>query len=138
MQEAKEEIMNKWQSCFKEELNPQDRMKVEPVKLRLKDEEARPTFCTPLYDTPFNLREIYEKEIKISLDAGHIVPCGTEPSEWDSKVFRIPKGDGTSVLSCRTSRGSIITSRGLFRQLKVPVNYYNTSILVLNVLYQWT
>ena len=31
--------MKNWQKCFREELEPQDRMKVEPVKLRLKDEE---------------------------------------------------------------------------------------------------
>ena len=72
--------MKNWESCFKENLEPQDRIKVEPVQLRLKDDNARPTFCTRPYDTPFHLREMYEKEIKRSLDAGHIIPCRTEPS----------------------------------------------------------
>ena len=59
----REDIMNNWQGCFKEELEPQDRMNVEPVKLRLKDEEARPIFCTRPYDSPFHLREMYEREV---------------------------------------------------------------------------
>ena len=36
-------------------------------------------------------------EIKRSLDAGRIAPCGTEPSEWSLKAFPVPKGGGTSV-----------------------------------------
>ena len=58
---------------------------------RLIDDNARPTFCTHPYDTPFHLREMYEKEIKNSLDAG------TEPREWARKTFPVPNGDGTSV-----------------------------------------
>ena len=56
-----------------------------------------PTFCTKPSDTPYHLREMYKSEIKQSLDAGHIAPCGTEPSEWSSKAFPVLKGDGTSV-----------------------------------------
>ena len=63
----REDIMKNWQTCFKE---PHNRMKVEPVKLKSKDEEARPTFCTKPYDTPYHLRKMYEKEIRRSLDAG--------------------------------------------------------------------
>ena len=40
---------------------------------------------------------MYAREIKRSLDAGHVAPCGTEPSGWSSKAFPVPKGDGTSV-----------------------------------------
>ena len=54
-------------------------MKVSPIKLKLKDENVRPSFCARLYNTPFNLRELYEKEIKKNcLDAGQIVPYRTE------------------------------------------------------------
>ena len=93
----REDIMKNWQQYFKEKLGPQDRMKVPPVKLRLKDENARTSFCTRPYDTLFHLKEMYEREIKNSLDAGHIIPCGTEPSEWASKAFPVAFGDGTSV-----------------------------------------
>ena len=40
---------------------------------------------------------MYEKEIKRSLDAGHIAPCGIEPSNWASKAFPVEKGDGLAV-----------------------------------------
>merc|ERR1712215_121852 len=32
----------------------------------------------------------------MGLDAGHIAPCGLEPSQWSSKAFPVVKGDGTS------------------------------------------
>ena len=41
-----------WQACLMENLKPQDRMKVEPIQLRLKDDNARLTFCTCPHDTP--------------------------------------------------------------------------------------
>ena len=36
-------------------------------------------------------------ELNACLEAGQIVPCGTEPSKWSSKAFPVPKGDGKSV-----------------------------------------
>ena len=93
----REDIMKNWQSCFKEALEPQDRMKVEPVKLRSKEGYISPLFCSKPYDTSYHLCKMYENEIKRSPDAGHIAPCGTEPSEWASKAFPVPKGDGTAV-----------------------------------------
>ena len=69
------------------------RMKVKPVKLKLKEGFINPSFCSKPFDTPFHL---YEKEIKRALDAGHIAPCGLEPSDWSSKAFPVVKGDGTS------------------------------------------
>ena len=93
----KEEIIGAWGDCFKEKLGPTDRMKVKPVKLKVKSSEGRPSFCSKPYDTPYHLRDMYEKELQSCLDAGQIVPCGTEPSQWSSKAFPVPKGDGTSV-----------------------------------------
>ena len=43
------------------------------------------------------MREMYEKELQSCLEAGQIVPCGTEPSQWSSKAFPVPKSDGKSV-----------------------------------------
>ena len=85
----REYIVKNCDGCFKEELEPHDRMKVEPLKLRLKEGYISPSFCTKPYDTPYQLREMYKREIKRSLDAGHIAPCGTEPSEGASKAFPV-------------------------------------------------
>ena len=65
--------MGKWSHCFKEELEKSDRMKVEPVSLKLKEGYINPLFCSRPYDTPYHLRTMYEKEIKRALDAGHVV-----------------------------------------------------------------
>ena len=93
----KAEITKEWQDCFKEKLGPQDRMRVPPVKLKMKNSEVKPSFCTRPYDTPYHLRDMYETELNACLEAGQIVPCGTEPSKWSSKAFPVPKGDGKSV-----------------------------------------
>ena len=92
----REEIMGKWEHVFKEELEPTDRMGGKPVKLKMKEGYINPSFCSKPFDTPFRLRTMYEKEIERALDAGHIVPCSLEPSEWSSKAFPVVKGDGTS------------------------------------------
>ena len=89
--------MGKWANCFKEELEKSDRMKVEPVSLKLKEGYINSWFCSRPYDTPYHLRTMYEKEIKRALDAGHIAPCCLEHSNWASEAFLIPKGDGSAV-----------------------------------------
>ena len=72
-------------------------LNVEPVSLKLKDGYINPWFCNRPYDTPYHLRTMCEKEIKRPLDTGHIAPYGLEPSNWASKAFPVPKGDGTAV-----------------------------------------
>ena len=66
----REHIMGKFSHVFKEELEPHDRMKVEPVKLKLKEGYISPSFCSKPFDTPHHMRQMYEKEIKRTLDAG--------------------------------------------------------------------
>ena len=75
---------------------PTDRIWVKPVSLKLKEGYVNPSFFSKPYDMPYHLRTMYEKEIKQSLDAGHIAPCGIEPSNWSSKAFPVPKGDGSA------------------------------------------
>ena len=72
-------------------------MKVEPVSLKLKEGYINPWFCCGPYDTPYHLRTMYEKKIKRALDAGHIAPCGLEPSNWASKAFRVLMGEGSAM-----------------------------------------
>ena len=72
-------------------------MDVPPVKLKIKESSIKPSFCLNPYDTPHHLRALYETELSACLNAGQIIPCGTEPSQWSSKAFPILKGDGKSV-----------------------------------------
>ena len=69
---------------------------MDPVKIKLKKEFISPSFCSKPFDTPHHLRSMYEKELKRALDAGHLAPCGLDPSAWSSKAFPVVKGDGTS------------------------------------------
>ena len=96
--DLKLEIVKSWSDCFKETLGPNDRMSVDPVKLRMKDEsKKKPSFCVRPFDTPYHLRDAYEKELNNCLSAGQLVPCGTETTAWSSKAFPVLKGDGKSV-----------------------------------------
>ena len=73
-------------------------MSVEPVKLRMKEgSKTRPNFCVRPYDTPYHLRDAYEKELNDCLTAGQLVAGGTETTAWSSKAFPVLKGDGKSV-----------------------------------------
>ena len=128
--------MGKWQHVFKEELEPIDRMNVPPVSLKLKEGFINPTFCSKPFDTPFHLRTMYEKEIKRALDAGHIAPCGLEPSEWSSKALPVVKGDGTScriVADFKKLNRYILrpnwpteSSNQLFRHINPHAKYFTT------------
>ena len=92
--ELKARIVNKYRDCFKETLGPKDRMNVPPVKLRIKDPNKTPSFCLRPFDTPYHLRDAYEKELDSCMKAGQLVACGAEPSKWSSKAFPVPKADG--------------------------------------------
>ena len=46
-----------------------DRMNIKPVKIELKP-DAVPCYNANPYDTPFHLREPYEREIKAMVDGG--------------------------------------------------------------------
>ena len=48
----RERIMGDYAHVFKEELEPHDRMKVEPVKLKLREGYITPSFCSKPFDTP--------------------------------------------------------------------------------------
>ena len=64
--------MGDFAHVFKEELEPHDQMNVEPVKLKLREGYITPSFCSKPFDTPHHMRDMYEKELKRALDAGHL------------------------------------------------------------------
>ena len=49
-----------------------------------------PRAHTRPFDTPFHLRESFDRELKEALDAGVLSPC-TEPSEWVHQLFPVAK-----------------------------------------------
>ena len=60
-------IMSKWDDCFKENLGPEDRINVPPVKLKIKETGIKPFFCLKPYNTPHHLREGFERELSACL-----------------------------------------------------------------------
>ena len=65
---------------------------------RLKSEGVvKPSFCTRPYDTPYHLRDAYEKALNDGLEAGQIVAFGTEQSQWASLAFPVSKGNWKKV-----------------------------------------
>ena len=90
--DLKLKIVTDWSDCFKEKLGPKDSMSVEPVKLRMKEgSKKRPNFCVHPYDTPYHLRDAYEKELNDCLTAGQLVACRKETTAWSSKAFQYLK-----------------------------------------------
>ena len=50
--------MGEYAHVFKEELEPHDRMNVEPVKLKLKEGYIASSFCSKPFDTPHHMRSM--------------------------------------------------------------------------------
>ena len=72
-------------------------MKVTPVKWKVKNSGVRPSFCSRPSNTPYHLCDLYEKELNNCTEAGEIVPFGTEPSQWTTKAYLVPKSYGSEV-----------------------------------------
>ena len=90
--DLKEKIISKWRNTFKEKLDLHDKMKIKPLKIELKPDAVRCYNANP-YDTPFHLREPYEREIKDMVDGGLLVPCCLETSKWCSRAFPVLKSN---------------------------------------------
>merc|ERR1711888_164511 len=68
-----------------------DRIKCPDVRIVLdSSKKIIPRAHTRPYDTPFDLRESFDRELKEALDAGVLSPC-TEPSEWVHQLFPVAK-----------------------------------------------
>ena len=86
-EKLKQRIMTKYESSFKERLEPSDRLKVPPVRLFLDpDKEVKPICNTRAFDVQIHLCRGFESELKDCLHAGVLSPA-TEPSKWASKSF---------------------------------------------------
>ena len=93
-----EEILLKWPGCFKQKLEKGDRIKHEPIKIKLKENSnIAPSHCSRSYYTPHHLRKAYSKKLKNCLDARILEKCGMEPSQLASKAFPVLKGNGKDV-----------------------------------------
>ena len=90
-QQLQGKLMAKFKGCFAEKLTPNDRIKCPDVRIILdKNKNVTPKAHTCPYDTPFHLREAFDKELKEALDAGILSPS-TEPSEWVHQLFPVAK-----------------------------------------------
>ena len=93
--DLREKFISKWKNTFREKLSLHDRMNIKPVKIELKP-NAVPCYNARAYDTPYHLREPYEREIKDMVDGGLIEPCGLDTSMWCSRAFLVLKSDKKS------------------------------------------
>ena len=83
--------MSKFKGCFADRLSPNDRIKCPDVRIVLDStKKITPRAHTRPYDTPFHLREAFDRELKEALDAGVLSPC-TEPSECAHRLFPVAK-----------------------------------------------
>ena len=90
-QQLQTKLMGKFKECFTEKLSPQDRIKCPDVRIILDpSKNVTPKAHTRPYDTPYHLREAFDKELKEALDAGILSPS-TEPSEWVHQLFPVAK-----------------------------------------------
>ena len=73
---------------FKEKLGPLDRIRHDPVKLKIDtSREIRPKKNTHCYDIPLHLREAARDEFNEMIKAGIVVEADGEPNEWASLAF---------------------------------------------------
>merc|ERR1712215_22987 len=82
----RQKILKKYAGTFKEKLGKEDRVKIPPVKLHLKDTDVRPINVGKCFDIPIHLREPAKKEFVEMIDAGILVPHD-KPAEWRSQSF---------------------------------------------------
>ena len=88
----RKKMLSNWGGVFKNTLGKEDRVNIEPVRINLRSVySARP------FDTPYYLRDVFDRELKDMLDAGILEPNGLRESDWCSRSFPVQKGDGSSV-----------------------------------------
>ena len=73
-------------------------MNCKPIKLEVderKSEKMRHVSHIKPFDVPYHLRELFQQEIFDMLNAG-IIERFEVSTKWNTKVFPVPKEDGTS------------------------------------------
>ena len=112
-----EKILKSYNKNFKEKLGPLDRIKHEPVKLKIdKTRGIRPVKNTKAYDIPLHLREAAKDEFNEMIAAGIIVEAEPEATGWASLAFPRRKPN-SSPIKCRW----VTDFRDLNRALDRPV-----------------
>ena len=70
---TKSKILRCWKVFFMEKLEKGDRINAPPLSISLR-EGAVPTYNACLFDTPFHLREPYDRELKNMMETGVLEP----------------------------------------------------------------
>ena len=84
----REKILKLHKKNFKEKLGPLDRLKCDPVQLKIDtSKEIKPKKNTQCYDIPLHLREAAREEFNEMIKAGIVVEADGEPNEWASLAF---------------------------------------------------
>jgi len=114
-----EEIFNQFPIVFNSTSLPV--MSGKPMHIEL-TEHSRPTRVLTARQVPLHLQTAAAIELKQALDSGIIVPV-TEPTDWISPAFFVPKADG---------RARLVTDfTGLNRFVRRPVHPFPSSADIL-------
>ena len=93
-------MIQKYASAFKEKLEPTDRIRAPPVRIRIDPaKDVAPKAHSRTYDVPYNLRKPMQAEISDAIHAGVLTPCNT-PSKWVHQMFPVPKAGKNEVRLC--------------------------------------
>ena len=86
--QLKQKILKLHKKNFKEKLGKLDRIKCDPVQLKIDtSREIKPKKNTHCYDIPLHLKEAAREEFNEMLNSGIVVPADDEPTEWASLAF---------------------------------------------------
>ena len=86
--QLKQKILKLHKKNFKEKLGKLDRIKCDPVQLKIDtSREIKPKKNTHCYDIPLHLKEAAREEFNEMLNSGIVVPADGEPTEWASLAF---------------------------------------------------
>ena len=87
----RDKMIQKYSSVFKEKLDPTDRIRAPPVRIKIDPtKNVAPRAHSRPYDVPYNLRKPMQAEISDAIHAGVLTPCNT-PSKWVHQMFPVPR-----------------------------------------------
>ena len=86
-----DKILNHYSVCFKEKLEPNDRVRIKPVLLAIdKSNGIRPKHCNKPWDIPYHLCKAADAAFRAMLNVG-ILTKVDHATDWSSKSFPVKK-----------------------------------------------